>query len=560
MQSTNPLFNRLQISNFEATVIDDDKPGLILTESDPGHEVVEGDSQGSLYTVGLHPRASRRRKGHGDPGIRCLATHCLECRSDAGASRFDAATNSIWFDSTNWQNPFLLRVVAVDDSIPENTLAETITHTVSTTAGGLYAGVSDPSELKVTLRDNDTGGVIVTQTGGSTLVSANQSDTYTLQLTKAPTSDVRVDILSDGKTLISSFDPNDTRFHAGTSTVAPYVVFSPADWNIPFAVQVDANPNAQLPVGQPVQEFVAQPHVTNAIAGPLFIEGGVLPNVDRTLRQPVTLPTEDHTPGTIAGAADPNAPQSDVVHIFNDGSAFDDVGQLGGVTNSSGLNTIYGYSASALATHLPEFGNLSGLGMSGPLQSDIGVGGAHDLRSFDGGITYHSVSIVDVMLGFGNDTFIVNSTTAGSITAIQGGGNSLVSDGHGGTVVGGDHITVNGGGGVNSPLIIYGDTSQDGADYDGNLGKSALARPFTYSGNDVIDASADPNSVVIYGGGGNDVIYGGMGDDQLAGGSGNDEIHGGAGNDHIYGDSGFNVDLAARVLTVAVNNASLAPA
>ena len=89
--------------------------------------------------------------------------------------------------------------------------------------------------------------------------------------------------------LISSFDPNDTRFHAGTSTVAPYVVFSPADWNIPFAVQVDANPNAQLPVGQPVQEFVAQPHVTNAIAGPLFIEGGVLPNVDRTLRQPVTL-------------------------------------------------------------------------------------------------------------------------------------------------------------------------------------------------------------------------------------------------------------------------------
>ena len=218
------------------------------------------------------------------------------------------------------------------------------------------------------------------------------------------------------------------------------------------------------------------------------------------------------------------------MHIFNDGSAFDDVGQLGGVTNSSGLNTIYGYSASALATHLPEFGNLSGLGMSGPLQLDIGVGGAHDLRSFDGGITYHSVSIVDVMLGFGNDTFTVNSTTAGSITAIQGGGNSLVSDGHGGTVVGGDHITVNGGGGVNSPLIIYGDTSQDGADYDGNLGKSALARPFTYSGNDVIDASADPNSVVIYGGGGNDVIYGGMGDDQLAGGSGNDEIHGGAGN------------------------------
>ena len=95
MQSTNPLFNRLQISNFEATVIDDDKPGLILTEADPGHEVVEGDSQGSLYTVGLtHAPLGAERV---TVTLGFDASQLIVSSADpTQASRFDAATNSIW--------------------------------------------------------------------------------------------------------------------------------------------------------------------------------------------------------------------------------------------------------------------------------------------------------------------------------------------------------------------------------------------------------------------------------------------------------------------------------
>ncbi len=157
--------------------------------------------------------------------------------------------------------------------------------------------------------------------------------------------------------------------------------------------------------------------------------------------------------------------------------------------------------------------------------------------------------------------------------------------------VGGDHIIVLGGGGPTSPLVIYGDTSQDGIWYSGSayaqsghdfgpkptiepVGNAPdfvfpLAQPFKYSGNDFIDASALDASipsadlpsigVTIYGGPGQDTIIGSQTGDILAGGSGNDLILGQRGRDLIYGDSGINVDVITRVLTVATVNQSVLP-
>jgi Ca2+-binding RTX toxin-like protein len=161
-------------------------------------------------------------------------------------------------------------------------------------------------------------------------------------------------------------------------------------------------------------------------------------------------------------------------------------------------------------------------------------------------------------------------------------------DRDGGVRIGGDHIIVTGGGGPDSPLVVYGDTSQDGVLYGGHpydaLGMEfgekpfdpfpnlpdgdneddewvfPLANPFTYAGNDVIDAgalfadldAADLPTVglTIYGGAGNDRIIGSQAGDHLAGGSGDDLIYGQRGVDHIYGDSGVNVNLFTRTLTI----------
>ncbi|MEE4314510.1 MAG: Calx-beta domain-containing protein [Desulfofustis sp.] len=182
-----------------------------------------------------------------------------------------------------------------------------------------------------------------------------------------------------------------------------------------------------------------------------------------------------------------------------------------------------------------------------------------------------------------------------------------------GPAVGGDHFVIGLAEGAdpetsvlagpNSPLVVYGDTSQDGVWYSGHsydrLGQEfgekpfdpfphladeenednewvfPLANPYTYAGNDIIDARGlfadyyDEDGTLIktlpsvgftaYGGAGNDLIYGSQAGDHLAGGSGDDTIYGQGGTDHIYGDSGVNVDILTRVLTIPTVDASPAP-
>jgi len=176
----------------------------------------------------------------------------------------------------------------------------------------------------------------------------------------------------------------------------------------------------------------------------------------------------------------------------------------------------------------------------------------------------------------------------------------------GGFRIGGDTITVGpvAAGSVlagpNSPLVVYGDTSQDGAWYagrpDDKLGYEfgpkpfdpftkipdsqneddewtfPLGNPYVYGGNDVIDASAlfpvacTPSACSLptvgftaYGGVGNDYIRGSQTGDHLAGGSGDDEILGLRGVDHIYGDSGVNVNVLTRGLSIDTTNSSPGP-
>src|SRR5205814_1128566 len=114
---------------------------------------------------------------------------------------------------------------------------------------------------------------------------------------------------------------------------------------------------------------------------------------------------------------------------------------------------------------------------------------------------------------------------------IEGGGNT--------SPTAGDHIIVNGGGGPTSPLVVYGDTSQNGLDYAGTSGMPSIhGISFDFSGNDVIDARNDQNGVTIYGGAGDDTIRGSQAGDRIAGGSGNDAIYGDGGDDVIVGGTG----------------------
>jgi len=98
----------------------------------------------------------------------------------------DLDPTTITFDKDNWDEPQTVTVRAVDDSEKEGTNSDNILFVVSATTYSNYYGISiDP--LDVTIYDNDTPGVTITETSGSTGVKENgYDDTYTIVLDSPP--------------------------------------------------------------------------------------------------------------------------------------------------------------------------------------------------------------------------------------------------------------------------------------------------------------------------------------------------------------------------------------
>ena len=539
--STDLAFDKLPVGDVVVQVVDADTRGVVVTQS--GHTQVVENGPGDGFDVGLTQAPALGETVsvtlHLDPTQLAVAA-----ADPLQSGRFDSGTQTITFDTGNWNDPFHVAVSAPNNATADGDHESTISMTLAAGAGGVYDGLTDLPLVPVDVHDDDTGSVVVGDTDGSTVVSPGHSDTYTLQLSKLPTAPVTISIMSGPETLASAFNPADTRFHAAAGGVPATVVFDATNWDQPFTVQVSVNPSPPAPVTN-TETFPAAKHVVADLQGPLVLEGGTIG--DHALHAGVKLPTETDAALPVPVVVSDPAHDTDTLNVFDDGSTAARTGTLGSISlgEADALGTIYG--AAGLGVAPAEFGAISGLGMGDPVTLDLGALGSH---TFDGGITYHGMQIVDVLLGTGNDTFGINATTPGTITVVQGGG-------------GADRITVTGGGGAGSPLVVFGDTSQDGHFYDSTTALiTGHGHVFGNPGNDVIDASATTLGIVIDGGPGNDTIIGGAGDDQLAGGSGDDTITGGRGADHLYGDDGFNVDLSTRLslalqpLTVATDPAA----
>ncbi len=123
-----------------------------------------------------------------------------------------------------------LTFTAADDMIAED--AETLTLELGTLPAGVTAGTA--ASVAVTITDNDTAGVTVVESGGSTTVSEDPSvtDTYTVRLNSQPLTNVvvratapagvQVDGPAAGRTWLSQLD----------------LTFTPSNWNTPQTVTV----------------------------------------------------------------------------------------------------------------------------------------------------------------------------------------------------------------------------------------------------------------------------------------------------------------------------------
>lgn len=215
------------------------------------------------------------------------------------------------------------------------------------------------------------------------------------------------------------------------SLIAPparAVTFGLNDWFDPIQIDLAANVAHVPPPGsEDTKPFQTGEQLLNAVEGPLFVHGGPLAGADRSLARALTLPAEKNPALAIVptGSGDETA-SVDTFNLFNTSSPEDDRGVLTG-------------------------SRLTGLGLGGPLTLNEGTPEAPKPVTYQVGVTYDAFEIVDLLLGKGNDT-LTTDVAHGGITAVHGGG-------------GDNTLRVVGRPAGVTPLVLYGDTSQDQARY-----------------------------------------------------------------------------------------------
>ncbi len=146
--------------------------------------------------------------------------------SDTGVANVSPAT--LTFTTSNWNTAQAVTVTGVDDAIDSADLTTTISHSAS---GGGYDSVSI-SSVSVTLTDNDTAGVTVSETGGSTATTeAGGTDTFTVVLNTEPLEGVRIAV-SSSDISEGTVDKSSLLFTAANWSTAQTVTVTGQDDNL----------------------------------------------------------------------------------------------------------------------------------------------------------------------------------------------------------------------------------------------------------------------------------------------------------------------------------------
>ncbi|MES1248034.1 MAG: hypothetical protein ABUS54_10215, partial [Actinomycetota bacterium] len=305
ISSTDPTIDRAEISNVEVKVVDDDKPGLIIGQSEGTTSIIEGSQTNGqdTYTVRLTKA----------PSIGETVTVTLAVNDP----KVLLPSYTLTFDSSDWNVDQTITVWKNDDGIPQNEVFRTITATIATSGGtGTYTpaiGQDGANNVTVDVNDADVGSVVIYQTGGTTKVAPGVPDYYFMRLSQAPTANVDVYILTDGKTLVGG--PN-VHFDGQGK---PYVEFTTTNWFLYQYVQVSANLSYHPGTADTqVQNFALQPHTLDQIFGPLLIDGGQIE--DRSLKPGVHLPTEIDSPLPVLSSNVDESLSTDTLNIYEDGA------------------------------------------------------------------------------------------------------------------------------------------------------------------------------------------------------------------------------------------------
>ncbi|HTZ04540.1 MAG TPA: HYR domain-containing protein, partial [Gaiellaceae bacterium] len=280
-QSDDPTFDHVAIHNVTVDVIDNDTAGVVVTESGGGTTVLPGaEGQGIVDAYRIAPTMA--------PSVGKTATITISFDSTVLSvtttdPRYNAATQTATFDSTNWTTPVTFVVTAICPPGPPVDTA------IVNTVGGTdpryrnYGSAHAPTDVRVSVLVSDTPHAYIVESGLSTLVVKGDpaGDIYSVRLTAPPVGglpaikverggQMTVAIVTDGQTLASAADPSDGRFSTENGIVA-FVTFDSTNWYLPFFVRLTANPEPPATDSfQPVKALTAEPPPDPDIPAPTF--------------------------------------------------------------------------------------------------------------------------------------------------------------------------------------------------------------------------------------------------------------------------------------------------
>ena len=196
------------------TVTDDDTAAVVLTPA--SITVAEGDATGVEYTVRLSHAPSGTVKV-------TVSGHTGTALSVSGTTV--NASDELTFTVSDWNTAQTVTVTADQD---DNAAGEslTLTHTPS---GGGYSTAAD---LTVTVTDDDTAGIVLSETALSVTEGDDAGVSYTVTLATQPSDTVTVTVGGHAGTALS--------VTGTTLNASDELTFTVSDWNTAQTVKVKA--------------------------------------------------------------------------------------------------------------------------------------------------------------------------------------------------------------------------------------------------------------------------------------------------------------------------------
>ena len=220
LDSNDAVYDAIEVPLRTVNITDNDTASVLVSAAGTTLQVAEGGAT-TQYEIVLTSQ----------PTSRVTVTLATD-------GQISATPTEIAFDVSDWSQPRVITVRALDDSVAEGTHTSLVSHTVTSTDAN-YNGLA-VSSVNVSIEDNDTAGITFTETVGSTNVSeAGATDVYVVKLKSQPTSNVTIQMQTDGQ----------------VKTLPSTLTFTPQNWN-----------QAQTVAVSPVADLIAEGDHTGTIS------------------------------------------------------------------------------------------------------------------------------------------------------------------------------------------------------------------------------------------------------------------------------------------------------